>query len=335
MTNTNDVRTEYGAVDSTQSDGITKGQAEVHGAQLYFERAGRGELVVFLHAGIADHRMWDTEFYALANDYEVLRYDLRGYGKSTLGITVDPETLAEEGAPRDEANFSHAQDLYLLLRTLGFDQATLIGASLGGSIAIDFALEQPTMLKGLVLMSAVPSGYKFVGEMPAPLQHFGEALQQGDLAKAGELATQLWFDGPNRRPAEVNGTLRAQMKTLITQVISGSRVDFRGKNAAALPTVKRLGQITAPTLVISGDLDEENVQQAALLLADEIPRADLVQIDGTAHFPNLEKPDEFYTTLIDFLTRLTLLDEPESDLATGLGGAVERKLVAPEPWKAR
>ncbi len=85
-------------------------------------------------------------------------------------------------------------------------------------------------------------------------------------AAAGELATQLWFDGPNRHPEEVNATRRAEMKTLITE---------------------------------------------------------------------LEKPDEFYTTIIDFLEGLALFDEPESDLATGLDGTVERKLVAPEPWKAR
>lgn len=335
MTNTNDVRTERGAIERTTRDGITQGHATVHGARLYFERAGQGEALVFIHAGIADHRMWDAEFYTLANDYDVIRYDLRGYGNSTLGSESVQAALAERGQPDDEENFSHAQDLYSLLRTLEIDQATLIGCSLGGSIALDFAIEQPLLTKGLVLVGAVPSGYQFVGEMPPTLQRFTEAAQQGDQQTAGELATQLWFDGPNRQPAAMDADLRAEVKTMITAVLTNSRVDFRGENAAALPAVNRLGEINAPTLVIIGDQDEENVLQAANLLANAIPIADWAQIDGAGHLPNLEKPDEFYALVVDFLERLMTLDDPESDLATGLGGAVERKVIDPEPWKDR
>ena len=333
--NTNDVRTEYGAIDSTQRGGVTKGHAEVHGAQLYFERAGGGAPVIFLHAGIADHRMWDTQFFALADDYEVIRYDLRGYGQSTVGDGIEPTPVAQGEEPRDSARFSHSQDLYGLMRTLEIDRATLIGSSLGGTAALDFALEQPAMVDGLVLVGAVPSGYDLAGEMPPTLQKFAAACQQGDMAQATELATQLWFDGPQRRPEQMDADLRAQVKAMMGEVLSGSKIDFSGANAAAQPALDRLNQILAPTVVVIGDQDDATIQQAANLLADEIPAADRVQIDGAAHLPNLEKPDQFYTIVVDFLDRIADLDAPESDLATGLGGAVERKLVAPEPWKER
>ncbi len=330
VNNTNEVRTERGAIDSKQVDGVTKGHATVHGAQLYFERTGRGAPVILIHAGIADHRMWDTEFFALADEYEVVRYDLRGYGQSTLGEGIDQARVAQGADPDDKQNFSHAQDLYIFLRTLGLDGATLIGASLGGATAIEFALEQPAMVNGLVLVGAVPSGYDFVGEMPPTLQRFTAACQQGDMDQAAELATRLWFDGPQRPPEQMDADLRAQVKAMMATVLNGSMADFSGENAAARPTVNRLAAIDAPTLVIIGDQDDETVQQAATLLADEIPGADLVQIKDAAHFPNLEKPDEFYAAVVDFLERIATLG-PESDLATGLGGAVERKLVAPEP----
>jgi pimeloyl-ACP methyl ester carboxylesterase len=333
--NTNAARTEQGAVDSSQRNGVTTGHAEVHGARLYYERAGEGEPAVFLHAGIADHRMWDNEFFALADTYEVIRYDLRGYGKSTIGEDVNREWPARGQGPSDEHNYSHAQDLYILLRTLGVGHATLIGASMGGGAAIDFALEQPTMTDGLVLVGAVPSGFAFAGDMPPTLQQFTAACQRGDMTEAGELATQLWFDGPQRQPAALDPDLRAEVKAMMTEVISGSTIDFTGENAAAKPAVNRLNQILAPTVVVIGELDDESIQQAANLLADEIPAADRVQIDGAAHLPNLEKPDEFYEIIVDFLDRIAALDEPESDLATGLGGAVERKAVAPDPWKER
>lgn len=333
--NTNDIRTERGAVTSTQRNGVTKGHATVHGAQLYFERTGQGQPVVLIHAGIADHRMWDTQFFALADECEVIRYDLRGYGQSTLGQEGDQADGAQAEVPQSAKGFSHAQDLYGLLRTLGIDRATLIGASLGGSAAIDFALEQPAMVNGLMLVGAVPSGFDFADEMPPTLQQFAAACQQGDMAQATELATQLWFDGPQRRPEQMDADLRAQVKAMMGEVLSGSTVDFSGANAAAQPAVDRLNQINAPTLVIVGDQDDATIQQAANLLADEIPAADRLQIDGAAHLPNLEKPDQFYAAVVDFLERIADLDAPESELATGLGGAVERKLVAPEPWKER
>lgn len=324
--NTNKVRTEYGAIESVERAGVTQGHAAVHGVRLYYERAGQGRTLVFLHAGIADHRMWDTQFFALAEEYDVIRYDLRGYGQSLSGETVDPKQVMQSGQ-----EYHHSQDLYILLRTLAVEAATLIGSSLGGSVAIDFALEQPAMTQGLVLIGTVPSGYELSGAVPVTLQHFVGAYQSGNLAQAAELATQLWFDGPQRRPEQMNPALRAEVKTMISDVLAGSALDFGEQHPAVRPAVKHLHEIMAPTLVVIGDLDEENVQEAANLLADEIPMADQVIIAGAAHLPNLEKPDEFYRVVYDFLDHIAELDLPESDLAMGVDGAVPRKIIAPNP----
>ncbi|MEZ4682612.1 MAG: alpha/beta hydrolase [Caldilineaceae bacterium] len=335
INNTNEVRTERGTSHTTQNDGVTQGYAEVHGAQLYYERTGRGEPFVFLHAGIADHRMWATQFYALADRYTVIRYDLRGYGKSTAPQKVGQAPHARQEQLRTEQKFSHAQDLYSLLRTLEIGAATLIGSSLGGAAAIDFALEQPSMTTGLVLVGAVPSGYEFAGDMPPTLQRFAMACEQGEMDQAAELATQLWFDGPRRQPAQMDQDLRAQVKSMMTDVLTGSSLDLRNQSGTVQPAVNRLHEIMAPTVVVIGDQDDETVQAAANLLANQIPAADLVQMDGAAHLPNLEQPDAFYRIVVDFLDRIASLNAPESDLATGLGGAVERKLIEPEPAEQR
>lgn len=335
VNNTDEVRTERGAVESTTANGVTKGHAEVHGTRLYFERAGRGESVVFIHAGIADHRMWDAEFYALANDYQVIRYDLRGYGQSNSGADADGNEGEPNGKAEHELSFSHAQDLYILLRTLGVAQATLVGASMGGAAAIDFALEHPSMVHGLVLIGAVPNGYEFAGEMPPLLQQFVTAYGEGKREQAAELATRIWFDGPQRQPAAMNPELRSQVKEMMADVFVSSQLDFGEQNRAEQPAIKRLREIEAPTVVVIGDMDDESVQEAAILLADEMPAADRVQIDGAGHLLNLEKPDEFYNTVVDFLDRTADIDLPESDLATGLGGAVEGKVIAPEPDERR
>jgi pimeloyl-ACP methyl ester carboxylesterase len=111
---------------------------------LYYEITGSGRSLVFLHAGIADSRMWDEQFWMFAPTHRVLRYDLRGFGIS---------------APVS-GTFSHRQDLCSLLDFLQIGKASLVGLSLGGQLALDFALEWPDRVESLILMAALPRGQK-------------------------------------------------------------------------------------------------------------------------------------------------------------------------------
>lgn len=323
MANTKDVRTERGDVEITESNGVTKGYAQVRNARLYFEMAGAGQPLVFLHAGIADHRMWDTQFHAFAEEYRVIRYDARGYGKSTT----------EDGGAEASEEYVHFHDLYLLLRALEIESATLIGSSMGGSTAIDFALAQPALTHALVLVGAVPGGYEPSGEMPPALQQFIGAYQEQNFSEAAELATQIWFDGPQRDSSEMDSELRAQVQSMMQEVLSSGAVNFNGESAEH-PAANRLSEIRVPALVLVGAQDDESVLEASRFLADNIPAADRIKMDGAAHLPNLEQPEQFYEAVKEFLERIETVGQ-SSDLATGLGGAVERKLVEPDPDEQR
>src|SRR2546425_5372521 len=101
--------------DAIQSD---TGFVEVSGAPLYYEVAGTGPALVLLHEGIADSRMYDDQFSALAQHYQVVRYDLHGFGRS--------------GTP--DQPYTHHEALHALLRHLSIERAALLGMSLGGSI---------------------------------------------------------------------------------------------------------------------------------------------------------------------------------------------------------
>lgn len=324
MTNTNDVRTERGNVEITESNGVTKGYADVRNARLYFEMAGTGDPLVFLHAGIADHRMWDAQFYTFAENYQVIRYDARGYGKSKV----------EAGGDGTEEEFVHFHDLYLLLRALEVDSATLIGSSMGGSTAIDFALAQPLLTRALVLVGAVPSGYDLTGAMSSTLLEFVNAYQNGNVSEAADLATRLWFDGLQREPGETDPDLRAQVHAMIQDVIRSRALRLAGPPTTEHPAAKRLTDIRIPALVLVGEHDDANILQVSRFLADNIPAADWIKIAGAAHLPSLEQPEQFSDTVMEFLERIETIDQ-ESDLATGLGGAVERKLVEPNPEDQR
>ena len=112
-------------------------------AKLYYELSGEGQPLVLIHAGVADNRQWNNEFAHFAQDYRVLRYDLRGYGKS---LPVDGE-------------FSHLGDLTALLDLLRINQPLiLVGCSMGGGLALDFALAHPPRVRALVMVGSGPSG---------------------------------------------------------------------------------------------------------------------------------------------------------------------------------
>src|SRR6516225_7683780 len=105
--------------------GTEAGYAEINGARIYYEIAGAGQPVVFIHAGIADRRMWNAQFDAFAERYRVLRYDHRGMGTSSM----------------PPGPFALRDDLYALTRHFDLAPAVLIGCSMGGGAALDCVVE--------------------------------------------------------------------------------------------------------------------------------------------------------------------------------------------------
>jgi len=127
---------------------------EVPGGRLWTEQAGAGPAVLFAHAGIADARMWDEQITALAGRYHAIRYDQRGHGRSS---------------PPD-VPYSPAADLGAVLDHAGADQAVLVGCSVGGAIAINYALAHPGRVTGLVLAAASTSGLPPAAAGQAPVE---------------------------------------------------------------------------------------------------------------------------------------------------------------------
>src|SRR5258708_36832836 len=124
------------------------GFAEVNGAQLNYELAGAGSPVALLHAGIADSSMWDDQFAHFAAAHQVLRFDMRGFGQSSM--PDEPHSLSD--------------DLYGLLRQLGIGPAAIVGASIGGGAALRFAIEHPEMVTALVPVGPGLGGFACTGE---------------------------------------------------------------------------------------------------------------------------------------------------------------------------
>ncbi len=270
------------------SSAMQTGVAEVNGVRLVYDTAGTGQPLVLVHAGIADRRMWDDQFHVFAQHFHVIRYDMRGFGETP--IVAGP--------------FAHREDLYGLLQYLGIAQAHLLGCSQGGTTIIDFALEHPEMVRSLIPVCSTPSGYQLSGDPPPQLQAVNEAMDANDFERAAELEVQIWVDGLHRTPDQVRGDVRDRVRAMNVIALRNEATGL-GEFQQLVPTaVQRLASIHLPTLVVIGDLDVPGIVAAGEMVAATIPGARKTVVTGTAHVPNMERPDEFNRIVLDFLMNI-------------------------------
>ena len=270
------------------------GYVDLDDGKLYYEMAGDGDTLVLGHAGFVDSRMWDAQWDAFTQKYRVIRFDMRGYGKS------DPA----EG-PR-----TRRYDLAQLLDHLQVERAALLGCSLGGEIMIDFVLEHPEMASALITVSSAPSGFQMQGDPPPHLFEMITALQQGDTARASELQIRLWVDGPYRQPEQINPGVRqraAEMNLIPVRMNTWVTADSQPLNPLDPPAIHRLSAIHVPALIMAGALDDPEVLRAARVMTAAIKGAKKHIFSQSAHVPNMEEPEAFTQVALSFTPRLLYL----------------------------
>jgi 3-oxoadipate enol-lactonase len=251
--------------------------------QVYFETAGSGPPLVFVHAGVADRRMWDPQFDLFARRFRVVRYDHRGFGKTRS--THTPFMLHE--------------DLLSVMRCLGIARTALVGCSMGGTTAIDFALAYPDMIDALVLSGSGLSGWTWSPEIVKLLTETFGRVGSGDIDGARQLNERLWLDGP-RDSGSIDPIYRARARELYADNFRPERWTIQPQPPSP-PSIERLAEIKAPTLVVIGDCDAPDLHRIANLLVSEIAGSRLVTIRNAAHLPNLEHPDQFNRIVMDFI----------------------------------
>lgn len=261
---------------------------ETNGAKLFYEDTGGvGFPLIFIHAGIADHRMWDVQVAAFSPRYRVIRYDTRGFGQSFT----------------EPVRFSNQQDLCDLLDHLGISKAVLIGCSRGGQIALATALEFPERAAALVLVGSGLDGF-WVDLPPEEQTRFDELdrlSEVGRLEEVVQLETATWVDGFQRTPDQVDPEVRQRVMEMgMGNLVHASRVQPQPIPLEP-PAAQRLGELRIPVLVMVGSLDGTYELAAAERLAEGIAGAKKVILHGTAHVPNMEKPEEFNRALDEFL----------------------------------
>ena len=268
-------------------NGSTHDFAPVNGTDIHYHVAGQGQPIAMLHAGIADLRMWDAQAEAFATTHRIVRYDLRGFGRTSMPA----------------AAFSHRDDLAFLLRHLEVSSAIVVGASFGGRVAIEFALEYPDMTDALVLVGSALGGYAFSDDLDVFEAEIEEAHEAGDYDRAAEIDARVWVDGPHRRPEQVDPSFRQKAVEMARGVYEVASFDGQPQPLDP-PAIDRLREIRVPTLVIVGDQDQRDILRIADKLVIEIPGARRVIMPGVSHLPSMEQPERFNAIVREFLDRL-------------------------------
>lgn len=262
------------------------GFVEVPGGRLWAQWSGEGTGVVLVHAGIADHRMWNPQWDALTARHRVVRYDTRGFGRS--------ETA--------DVPFSDRADLLAVMDAAGLDRAVVVGCSRGGAIALDAVIEAPSRFTGLVW---VCSGVGGLETTPTPLEaemdvRDTELYEAKDWEAVADLDVARWVDGPGQPAGRASGEVRAFVRqmdlgTLVAEKPYGQPV------AMDPPAAGRLEEVCVPVLAIVGLLDGSSTAQAAEALVAGVSGARRIDVPGVAHLPNLERPEWFTDMLLQFL----------------------------------
>jgi 3-oxoadipate enol-lactonase len=263
-------------------DASRAGFADVNGARLFYEIAGAGPPLALIHGFSLDTRMWDDQYAALAQRHRVLRYDARGFGRSAV-----------PGAER----YSHAEDLLALLGYLEIAHTALIGFSLGGGIAISFALTYPAAVDALIVAGCLLPGRRLSAELGAS---FG-AIWSAGRALGVTAARARWLQHELFVPIRSRPELDARFTQMVSDYSGWEWTNKDPQRDPDRPAAQRLGEIHVPMLTIVGERDLPDFHAIAGLIERDVPGARRVVLQDVGHVVNMEAPERFNALVLEFL----------------------------------
>jgi 3-oxoadipate enol-lactonase len=261
------------------------GSLGVPGGSIYYEIAGEGPAVTLIHPGLWDSRTWDPQVPVLLDaGYRVVRYDARGYGRSSR-LTGEP--------------YSHTRDLIALLDALDVAQTVLVGCSMGGAIAIDVTLEHPDRVAALAVAAAGLGGFESLQEEDDWWEgrdaEIEAAVEAGDLERAQDLRLAIWA------PLGTNDAAGRRIREIAFDNLHELAMDASAEEELDPPAARRLGEIDVPTLVVIADHDPPDFRRLGDVIARGILGARKVTIEGADHVVNMRQPEAFNRALLSFL----------------------------------
>jgi pimeloyl-ACP methyl ester carboxylesterase len=239
---------------------------EANNARFWVEQAGEGQPVVFIHFGLGGWRIFEPELRALADGFLCVAFDRRFVGRT--------EAPAEP--------YSEVADVIALLDALDLEQASLVGLSGGGKLALDVAFAHPARVRALVQIAAPVTGVPWAEELPALYAGADTPEQQAAVD------FQVWA------PLGVDDLIRELREEVH---------DDPEEAVSAKPPPVDLEEVGVPTLVIVAKHDPASLQNSGREAARRIPGARLVEIDSD-HYVTLREPELLSRLLVEFLANV-------------------------------
>jgi pimeloyl-ACP methyl ester carboxylesterase len=264
-------------------------EIEIDGATLTGVETGDGLPVIFLHAGVCDNRMWHEQRRVAAEcGWHAIAYDRRGYG--------DAESADEP--------FSHLDDLEAVLDAFDIHAAVFVGCSLGGGLAVDFALANPGRVIGLVLIGTSVTGapWSATAEEQAIEMAEEDAWERGDAELLNRVQAHEWLDGPRAKSGRVSGSARDLFLDMNAKALAKPELTQEEERPDAW---SRVDAISAPTMLIVGDEDFTALIDRHEHLSETLPNSFAAVLEGVAHIPSIERPDLINRMLEEFLEALS------------------------------
>lgn len=263
---------------------------EAPGGKIAYDESGTGAPIVLIHEAIADRRMWDRDVARLSKRHRVVRYDLRGFGSS----------------PAATGPYSSVEDLHAVLEHLKLDHPVIVGASMGGKVALDHEVAHPGRARALLLVAPgfsgmdypmFPTGIWEADEKASKAAY--EAFKAGKVEEALDHLVSLW--GAAQQGEDLK-RFRSMAKENAEEVF----LERSGQHEKPVePKVAtRFSSLKVPLLVLVGDRDNPAMPHVAQYIAEHVPGARWKVLPGGDHMLNVSAPEAFAKALDEFLAQV-------------------------------
>jgi len=239
------------------------------------DSGGNGPVLLLMHEGVGDARMWDPVWQALTDVYRAIRYDVRGFRRS------QPAT----------EDYTLLDDALTVLSHFAVDAAHLVGCSMGGATAIQMALARPDQVKSIVLLCPGIPGYPYPELDPEVAARFEAAAAARDADGLIRLGLQEW--GRSGDDPLVAKLMLAGFRAWENQ----RRFMQEGE-----PVLERLGELRVPIILMVGDADSPALIASNEVAAARIPGCELIRVPGVDHYPTVRVPELVTETILRHCT---------------------------------